>query len=204
MSVNYCSSLPFAGWSFLTQKHRHVVAGLGYSADDKGLTDYAQHLAVCIQSSDQFLKEQFVDKRRDTWRYVVSLVYDLQPEDIPKLSIVDARNLMHKVTSKMIEPDTLLEIQKRCTNIMDKKPEYELAKKHHMIQCIIIDMVYLGGDPSIVSEAGFGDGETGYAKLMCAMTDHEGDPLIAEYGGRAMMKMLETAGIDPKTIQQQS
>lgn len=74
-----------------------------------------------------------------------------------------------------------------------------------MIQAVIVDQVYLGrsdDSPSIVQEAGFGDGEVGYAKLQCTITDHEGDPLIAHYGGRAMMKILETAGIDPKSLQQ--
>jgi hypothetical protein len=41
----------------------------------------------------------------------------------------------------------------------------------------------------------------GYAKLQCALADHEGDPLIAQYSAAAMVKMFEAAGIELSDIQ---
>lgn len=48
----------------------------------------------------------------------------------------------------------------------------------------------------MVEAAGFGTGGVAYAKAQCAMSEHEGDPLIAEYAGSAMVKMWQAAGLD--------
>ena len=95
----------------------HVIAGLGYSTDEEGLNKYARDLAQCIQQSDETMQELFTETRRDTWRELVAAAFSLDVEDIPRLSIVDARNLMHKVSSKMVEPDVLLEIQTLAAKI---------------------------------------------------------------------------------------
>ena len=47
----------------------------------------------------------------------------------------------------------------------------------------------------MVEETGFGSGEKGYAKIQCALSDHEGDPLINEYAAAAMAKVWEAAGL---------
>lgn len=49
---------------------------------------------------------------------MVATAFDLHPTDIPTLSIVDARNIMHKVSSKMIEPSILQEIETRAQNVL--------------------------------------------------------------------------------------
>ena len=101
---------------FLTTQ-LHVIAGMGYGASEQGLTQYAQDLAKCLSEADATTAEVLRDVRRDTWRALVATCFDLDVTDIPSLSIVDARNLMHKVSSKMIEPDTLLEIETKTSQI---------------------------------------------------------------------------------------
>lgn len=179
----------------------HVIVGLGYGANEQGLGQYAKDLAGVIESADDTMRELFSDVRRDTWRDLVSTCFKIDKDDIPTLSIVDARNLMHKVSSKMIEPDTLLEIQTLTAKIEDSDPEVEVAKKHQLLQHVIVNRVYLGGNPSLVEEAGFGNGAQAYAKMQCAMSDHEGDPLIAQYASAAMMRIWEAAGLDISSIQ---
>jgi len=61
--------------------------------------------------------------------------------------------------------------------------------------------VYLGGEPSLVEEGGFGPGAIGYAKAQCAMADHEADPLVAQYAASSMQKIWEAAGLDMEAIQ---
>jgi hypothetical protein len=206
----------------------HVIAGMGYGASEQGLTQYAKDLASCLSSVDIEASEELRDIRRDTWRTLVATSFDLELEEIPTLSIVDARNLMHKVSSKMIEPDILLEIQIKASKVSgtflisipveqseslwrnnilivaflkDPDAELEVALKHNILQQIIVNQVYLGGSPSIAEEAGFGTGPTAYAKLQCAMSDHEGDPLIAQYAASAMMRIWQAAGLDMSQFQ---
>ena len=137
---------------------------------------------------------------------------------------------MHKVSSKMIEPDVLTQIQKATSNCQgkcclvgmkavevlfysissylltarihtDEDPEIEVALKHKVLQDIIVNSVYLGGSPSIVEEAGFGSGSVAYAKAQCAMSEHEGDPLIGQYASSAMVKIWDAAGLDITSIE---
>lgn len=70
------------------------------------------------------------------------------------------------------------------------------------IQHVIVNKVYLEGDPSIVEQAGFGSGDKGYAMMQCAMSDYEGDPLISQYAGAAMQKIWEAADLPISHIQQ--
>lgn len=178
----------------------HVTAGLGYPPNDDGLNLYARHLAVCIKTSDATMKELFTEVRRDTWREVVGTTFHLDAKDIPVLSIVDARNLMHKISSKMVEPDLLVQIQQKTAKISGPDENIVLQEKHKILQDILVTQVYLGGNPSLVEQVGFGTGPQAYAKLQCAMTDHEGDPLIAEYASTAMIKVLKASGIDINNI----
>jgi hypothetical protein len=179
----------------------HVIAGLGYDPNAEGLNLYAHHLSVCIHNTDETMKELFAEVRRDTWREIVGTVFKINPKDIPILSIVDARELMHKVSSKMIEPDTLLGIQSRTANVRHENQDIELQMKHKVLQQILVEDVYLGGNPSLVEEAGFGTGGIAYAKIQCALSDHEGDPLMANYASSAMVKILSAAGIEVDSIQ---
>lgn len=178
----------------------HVIAGLGYPPNSEGMTLYARQLTVVIQNADATMRDLFGEVRRDTWREIVATVFCIDSKDIPIMSIVDARNLMHTVSSKMIEPATLLAIQDQTAKIQNDDIELELQMKHKILQEIIVERVYLGGGPSLVEETGFGSGAVGYAKLQCALSDHEGDPLMAEYAATAMMKILAAAGIDIDSV----
>jgi hypothetical protein len=176
----------------------HVIAGLGYGADEQGLTQYAQDLATCLEETDDTMRDVFTEIRRDTWRELVSAAFDLNVADLKTLSIVDARNLMHKVSSKMVEPEVLLEIQDRVAKLssdLESDAERLMAEKHRILQHVIVNHVYLSGSPSLVEEAGFGSGEKGYASMQCAMSDHEGDPLINQYAAAAMGRVWEAAGL---------
>lgn len=115
----------------------HVIAGLGYSTDEQGLTKYAQDLAQCLQEADDTMRDLLTELRRDTWRELVSTAFELQLDQMKSLSIVDARNLMHKVSSKMVDPDVLAEIQARCAELpttMESNPELALAEKHRVVR----------------------------------------------------------------------
>jgi len=178
------------------QTQAHVIAGLGYPPNDEGLQTYAHHLHACINKTDMTMRELFMDIRRETWREIVATTFQIDPGEIPSLNIEEARNLTHKISSKMIEPDTLLVIQHKTAKIQNEDKQREIADKHAVMQEILVHYVYLGGSPSLVEEGGFGSGAAGYAKLQCALTDHEGDPLMTEYSASAMVKLLDAAGID--------
>lgn len=95
----------------------HVIGSIGYVANEQGLSKYAQDLQACLQKADSDVQQVLTDIRRDTWREMVATAFALDVADIPTLSIVDARNHMHKVASKMMEPSVLLEIQTKTSKI---------------------------------------------------------------------------------------
>ena len=72
-----------------------------------------------------------------------------------------------------------------------------LVQKHQIIQEVMVSEVYLGGSPkSLVEECGFEAGEEGYVKLQYAMAEYQTDPLVAQYIGAGMMKLLQAAGVE--------
>lgn len=93
------------------------MTGLGYAADEEGLTKFAQDLAQCITKADPDLQALYSSVRRDTWRELVATAFDVDVNEIPSITIVDARNIMHKVSSKMVDPAVLLEIQTNTAKI---------------------------------------------------------------------------------------
>lgn len=98
----------------------HVIGSIGYTANEQGLSKYAQDLQACLQKADPDVQKVLTDIRRDTWREMVATAFTLDVADIPTLSIVDARNHMHKVASKMMEPNVLLEIQTQASKVNRK------------------------------------------------------------------------------------
>lgn len=61
----------------------HVLAGLGYSADEAGLSSYHQHLGQFLQTSAKIdTQELYREASRDTWRVVLATAFDLDPDDI--------------------------------------------------------------------------------------------------------------------------
>jgi hypothetical protein len=94
----------------------HVLAGLGYEASEQGIGMYNQHLSLLMQSADPDTQEKLRIKGRDTWRQVLLASFDVPQAHVPteELSIVDARNITHKVSQKMQDPEILDIIAKRC------------------------------------------------------------------------------------------
>ncbi|GKY94221.1 hypothetical protein MPSEU_000387900 [Mayamaea pseudoterrestris] len=186
----------------------HVLAGMGYAdttngnAQELGLTKYAQDLSSLLERTDDATRDAIVSTRRETWRELVGAAYGFDADnDIPTLSIVQAREMMHAVSSRMVEPDLLLAVQSQTAKVNDPDPEVELQKKHQILQEVIVNQVYLGqgsnsSSPSIPERFGFGSGPQAYAKLQCAMSDYEGDPLIGQYAASAMSKLFAAAGLD--------
>jgi len=196
---------------------------MGYAGSQDGLTRYAHDLAQCVGGADPDQQELLQQLRKDTWRELVASCFDLDVDEIPTLSIVDARNLMHKVSSKMMEPEILEEIRnltaeidgtyiqrvcqllllfrycrrrrRHCYRRADIVPrlhspalfitrappnerpkesdtEKEIAQKHEILQQIIVNKVYMDGNPSLVEEAGFGTGPKAYAKYVFTSIIH--------------------------------
>jgi hypothetical protein len=189
----------------------HVLTGMGYPASDEGLAKYSVDLMNCIQTTtDETMQELLNDSRRETWRDIVSIAFNVTHDEIPTISIVEARSIMHQITTKMCHDDTITAIFTRASSIVNENKEIEMAQRHHVLQDIIVNYVYLGGVPSIVQQVGFADlnatqaeCEAGYAKLQCALTDYEGDPLIGQYVSAAMIKMWSAAGLDLENIETQ-
>lgn len=46
----------------------------------------------------------------------------------------------------------------------DDNPQIEMARKHNIVQEVLVNEVYLSGSPSLVEECGFGEGEEGYVR----------------------------------------
>jgi len=107
---------------------------------------------------------------------------------------------MYKLAQKMIEPQILESISKQIASAAaSASPGEEIALKHTFVQQVLVNEVYLGGSPSLVEECGFGSGEEGYVALQCAIAEHQSDPLLAQYMGGAMMRILQAAGLDGVT-----
>ena len=192
----------------------HVITLLGYTPDERGIGLYTQHPQQAMASSSPEVQDMLRIAGRDTYRMVLANAFDLplmeEQESKGELSIVDARNIMHKVSLRMQDPEVLEKVAKICsvsveTNDSPEAQQIDMARKHTVIQQVMVDDVYLaGGDNSLVNECGFGNGEDGYVRMQFAMAEHQGDPLITQYVGAAMMKLLESAGIDVSALQQQA
>ncbi|MGK3738464.1 MAG: hypothetical protein ACI90V_005311 [Bacillariaceae sp.] len=73
----------------------------------------------------------------------------------------------------------------------------EMGMKHSVIQDVVVNQVYLGGDPiALVEELGFGSGPKGYAMMQYVMAYHESDPLCQQYTATSMTKIWQSAGLD--------
>lgn len=175
----------------------HVLAGLGYAPDENGMGLYNHQLGSWLNNSDPDTQERLRTIGRDVWREVLCTTFGVSVDEIKEVDIVEARNMMHKVSQKMQDESTLKLIAKKCMAIQPETDEQlAIAAKHAAVQDVLVNQVYLGGEPSIVSECGFGEGEEGYVFMQCAMAEHQSDPLVAQYVGSAMMKIMTAAGLD--------
>ena len=198
----------------------HVIALLGYTPDERGIALYTQHLSRALSLSSPEVQDQLRVSGRDTYRMVLARAFDipnLLSDQTTKgeVSIVDARNIMHKVSLRMHDPEILETVAKRCANILPSmgttSPEaqqMEIARKHAVVQEVMVSDVYLSkgtNGVTLVQECGFGeDDEEGYVRMQSAMAEHQGDPLITQYVGSAIMKLLQSAGIDMEALQKQA
>ncbi|KAL3760906.1 hypothetical protein ACHAWU_009585 [Discostella pseudostelligera] len=195
----------------------HVIALLGYAPDERGIALYTQHLSQAVSLSSPEIQDKIRVSGRDTYRMVLAGAFDIPTLLSDQLtngevSVVDARNIMHKVSLRMHDPELLEKVAKRCAGIssVGNSPEtqaMEMARKHAVVQEVMVSDVYLSKDNNgvtLVQECGFGDGEEGYVRMQSAMAEHQGDPLITQYVGSAIMKLLQSAGIDMEALQKQA
>mmetsp|Transcript_5349 Transcript_5349/g.5888 ORF Transcript_5349/g.5888 Transcript_5349/m.5888 type:complete len:326 (+) Transcript_5349:66-1043(+) len=181
----------------------HVVAALGYTTDENGIMMYTQQLAQFIGTKcTPEQQDGFRKVGRETWREMLTIAFDLDKDLIAKkygneLSIVDARNIVHKAASRLIEPRILEEVATRVGQILPQSdPQIEMGMKHSIIQDVVVNQVYLGGNPPLVEELDFGSGATGYALMQYVMAYHESDPLCQQYTSSSMAKIWQSAGLD--------
>jgi hypothetical protein len=195
----------------------HVIALLGYRPDEVGISMYTQHMQKAMAMSPPEDQERLRVAMRDTYRLVLAGAFDVptlleDQRSRGELSVVDARNIMHKVSLRMLEPDVLERVRERCSvsvamNDSAEAQQIELARKHTVVQEVMVSDVYLSkrdGAPSLVEECGFGKGEAGYVRMQCALAEHQNDPLITQYVGSAIVRLLQSAGIDMEALQKQA
>ena len=161
-------------WQYMMETYLtcqlHVVSGLGFTADEKGLMEFTSKLGTFISSCSPSVQEEFRTVGRDTWREMLSIAFELDDIILEKfhdeLSIVDARNIMHQVASQLVEPKMLEMVATKCSQLPhEPDTDKELAMKHHIIQDVVVNQVYLGGDDpnnkGLVETLGFGSGPKG-------------------------------------------
>lgn len=176
----------------------HVISGLGYSPDEKGIALFNNHMGVLMQNAEPDVQERLRDEARLLWKSTLSKAFDMELETIMKkeVDVVEAREIMHKISARMQEPEILEKVAKKTGSIVNADPQQEMGLKHTAVQEILVNDVYLGGDPPLVDELGFGDGERGYVLFQCALADFQADPLVSQYIGTAMFRILKVAGLD--------
>jgi hypothetical protein len=100
----------------------HVIAALGYETNEQGIMMYTQQLAQFVQGCDYDTQEEFRSMGRDTWRNMLATAFGLDTSDLQEeMSIVDARNTVHKVASKLREPSILEMVAQNCGKIPPRK-----------------------------------------------------------------------------------
>lgn len=177
----------------------HILGGCGYSYDEAGLYKYNEQLALFMQTANPDTQEKLRLSNRDLWRNVLSLAFDLSSEEtaaVTEMSLMDARNAYHKVAEKMIQPNILEQVSKQAALLKDtENPDMDKALRHQIVQETLVNDVYLHGNPSLTEELGFGAGEKGYVLFQYAISEHQSDPLVAQYIGSAMTNLVKSAGI---------
>jgi len=100
----------------------YVISGLGYSGDESGLQQYTQQLATFMTDvCDDEERETYRQVGNETWRELLATAFDLDLDNMMSVDIATAREMMHKVSSKMQEPSILMKIQKECGKLPESK-----------------------------------------------------------------------------------
>jgi len=100
----------------------HVISLLGYAPDERGIALYTQHLSQALSLSSPEIQDKLRVSGRDTYRMVLAGAFDIPTLLSDQLtngevSVVDARNIMHKVSLRMHDPELLEKVAKRCAGI---------------------------------------------------------------------------------------
>lgn len=96
----------------------HIIAALGYETNEQGIMMYTQQLATFIQGCDYDTQEEFRKMGRETWRHMLATAFALDTSTLQEeMSIVDARNTVHKVASKLMEPSILEMVAQTCAKL---------------------------------------------------------------------------------------
>jgi hypothetical protein len=105
----------------------HVIAALGYDTNEHGIMMYTQQLGQFITSKcDPAQQDTFRSVGRKTWRHMLVTAFDLDTDMIQEkygneMTIVDARNTVHKVASRLIEPRILAMVATKVAQIPPRK-----------------------------------------------------------------------------------
>lgn len=100
----------------------HVIAALGYETNEQGIMMYTQQLSQFVQGCDYDTQEEFRAMGRDTWRNMLATAFSLDTSELKdEMSIVDARNTVHKVASKLMEPSILEMVAQTCAKLPPRK-----------------------------------------------------------------------------------
>lgn len=99
----------------------HVIASLGYPTNEQGIMMYTQQLSSFIGGCSPDIQEEFRTIGRETWRNMLATAFQLDEDTIlpdgNEMSIVDARNTVHKVASKLMEPKILEMVAQNCAKL---------------------------------------------------------------------------------------
>jgi len=185
-----------------------IMVGLFIHSKLSYIAKYNTHLAMLMQNIDPDTREKIRLSGRDMWREVMAMAFNvsLKEDQFKEMSIVDARNLMYRVSQRMTEEDVLASIRQQCAALGPMSDQMQdMARKHQIIQSVLVHQVYLGTSTlhkkSLVVESGFEEGEKGYVMMQCVMAEHLNDPLVGQYMGSAMMQILQAADLDLAAIQ---
>jgi len=103
----------------------HVIASLGYETNEQGIMMYTQQLSSFIGQCNSELQDEFRTIGRETWRDMLATAFQLDEDAIlpggEEMSIVDARNTVHKVASKLMEPKILEKVAEKCGKLPHRK-----------------------------------------------------------------------------------
>ncbi len=105
----------------------HVIAALGYETNEHGIMMYTQQLGQFISGKcSPAQQDAFRAVGRETWRHMLVTAFDLDKTMIEErygeeMSIVDARNTVHKVASRLIEPRILEMVATKVAQIPPRK-----------------------------------------------------------------------------------
>ena len=95
--------------------------------DDSGINIYNQQVQQLLGTIDPSKQEELRVAGRDLWRLVLSttfssVVSDDDLESQAEVSIVDARNIMHKVSQRMMSTEVLERVAKICGGVVVLDP----------------------------------------------------------------------------------